>query len=134
MFWFIIWCVFLFTVNRETTPHKKGVKMARQDVIQQQLAAVQTSETQALTDALGAAYDQGATDQKASDGTLTQADLDAAVAAAVDPLNQQIAAFPAQQAAAVSAALDQAVGVVQSEETDLESKIQALKPSAPASQ
>lgn len=84
--------------------------MAKQDVIDSGVANVQAAEVQALKDALSAAYDQGATDQKASDGTLTQADVDAAVKAAVDPLNAQIASDAAaladSQAKAVSAVAD----------------------------
>ena len=80
--------------------------MAKSDTVATQLAAIQTAETQAITDGLGACYDQGAVDQKASDGTLTQADLDAAVAAAVAPLNTQIATLTAQDAADVQALAD----------------------------
>ena len=80
--------------------------MAKSDTVATQLAAIQTAETQAITDGLGACYDQGEVDQKASDGTLTQADLDAAVAAAVAPLNTQIATLTAQDAADVQALAD----------------------------
>lgn len=66
--------------------------MAKSDVVAAQLQAILSAETQAISDGLSACYDQGAIDQKASDGTLTQADLDAAIKAATDPLNAQIAA------------------------------------------
>ncbi len=56
--------------------------MGKSDAVAAGVSAFQTAETQALTDALGNAYDAGATDQKASDGSFTQADIDKAVAAA----------------------------------------------------
>jgi hypothetical protein len=80
--------------------------MAKQDVVSAQLAAIQSAEVQAITDGLGACYDQGAVDQKASDGTLTQDDLDAAVKAATDPLNSQISALQTKDAADVQALAD----------------------------
>lgn len=64
--------------------------MAKQDVVTAGVSAIQSGEVQVYTDQLGIAYDAGAIDQKASDGTLTQGDLDAAVKAATDPLNVQI--------------------------------------------
>ncbi len=80
--------------------------MAKADVVAAQLALVQAAEVQAVSDGLGNCYDQGALDQKASDGTFQQSDIDAAVKAAVDPLNAQIASdatiLAAAQAKAVS--------------------------------
>lgn len=70
--------------------------MGKEDTIAAQKAAITQAQDQALTDGLGACYDQGAQDQKASDGTLTQADIDAAVTAAVSPLNDQITQLQAQ--------------------------------------
>ncbi len=57
--------------------------MAKEDVVAAGVAAVQAADAQALSDQLGIAYDAGALDQKASDGTLSQGDLDAAVSAAL---------------------------------------------------
>ncbi len=66
--------------------------MAKVDVVTAGVTAIQSGEVQLYSDQLGIAYDAGAVDQKASDGTLSQGDLDAAVKAATDPLNAQIAA------------------------------------------
>ncbi len=101
------WFLFLFTTQQEIYSPKKEVShMAKADVVQAQLAAIQTAETQAITDGLGACYDQGAVDQKASDGTLTQADLDAAVKAATDPLNAQIATLQGEVTSEAQALTD----------------------------
>lgn len=62
--------------------------MTRDEVVAEQLSAVQSGQTQLLTDALTKCFDEGE-----SNGTgpgLTQADVDAAVKAAVDPLQAQI--------------------------------------------
>ena len=72
--------------------------MAKSDFIAAQLVSIQAAQAQAISDGLGATWDESATEQKSSDGTLTQADLDAAVAAAVGPLNDQIAALTTQDA------------------------------------
>lgn len=77
--------------------------MVKADVVAAAVISIQGAQSQALSDGLGAVYDQGAVDQKASDGTLTQADLDAAIAAAVGPLNSQIAALQAQDASDIAA-------------------------------
>lgn len=76
--------------------------MAKADVIAAAVVSIQAAEAQALSDGLGSVYDQGALDQKSSDGTFTQADIDAAVAAkgvsdqaAVDALTQQVSALQA---------------------------------------
>lgn len=74
--------------------------MAKQDVVAAGVAAIQSGEVQVYSDQLGIAYDVGASDQKASDGTFQQSDIDAAVKAAVDPLNAQIAQDQADLAAA----------------------------------
>ncbi len=90
--------------------------MSKVDLVAAGLAAVQAGEVQVLSDQLGLMYDAAAQEQKASDGTLTQADLDAAVKAATDPLNAKIAqdatdlaaaqADAATKLAAVQASLD----------------------------
>lgn len=72
--------------------------MARADVQAAGLAAIQAADAQAISDNLGVAYDAGATDQKASDGTFTQADIDAAVAAQAASDNAAIVAAQAAQA------------------------------------
>ena len=72
--------------------------MAKVDVVAAAMQMILTEQNQALTDGLGSAYDGGATDQKASDGSFTQADIDAAVKAATDPLNAQVASITAQDA------------------------------------
>ena len=88
--------------------------MAKVDTVNAQIAAVQAGQLQALTDGLGVCYDQGALDQKASDGTLTQADLDKAVADA----KAADAVILAQAQADGQAAL----AVVQQQLTDMTSK------------
>lgn len=76
--------------------------MAKADVIAAAVVSIQAAEAQALSDGLGSVYDQGASDQKSSDGTFTQADIDAAVLAkgvsdqaAVDALTAQVSALQA---------------------------------------
>lgn len=76
--------------------------MGKADVVAAAVQSVQAAQVQALSDGLGAVYDQGGVDQKASDGTFTQADIDAAVAAkgvadqaAVDALTAQVSALQA---------------------------------------
>lgn len=56
--------------------------MSKVDVVAAGVAAIQSGQAQVLTDQLGLVYDAAALEQKASDGTLSQADVDAAVAAA----------------------------------------------------
>lgn len=68
--------------------------MAKADVVAAQLQAVQSAEAQAVSDGLSACYDQGVADQLAAgggSGQFSQSDIDAAVKAAVDPLNAEIA-------------------------------------------
>lgn len=98
--------------------------MAKEDVVAAQLVAIQAAETQAISAGLGACYDQGALDQKASDGTLSQGDLDAAVAAAVAPLNDQISALTAQDASDKQALVD-AQASAASAIADMQSKLDA---------
>ncbi len=74
--------------------------MSRDQIVADALTAISSGQAQVLTDAVGAAVDASALEQKASDGTLGQGDLDAAVAAAVAPLNAQIAQDATDLAAA----------------------------------
>lgn len=80
--------------------------MSKIDIVAQIKAQIIQGQDQALEAGLEALYDQAAAEQKASDGTLTQADIDAAVKAAVDPLNAQIAELQAQDAADIKAGQD----------------------------
>lgn len=64
--------------------------MSREEIVSKALSDIVTGQAQVLSDVIGAAVDQSAIEQKASDGTLSQGDLDTAVAAAVEPLNQKI--------------------------------------------
>jgi flagellar capping protein FliD len=94
--------------------------------LQQQLADAQA--------AAQAQYDKGFADGKASvTGGFTQADIDAAVKAAVDPLNEQIAAMQSQidsipaQIEVARTELKAAVkSLMQAEELDEESKLDNL--------
>lgn len=72
--------------------------MSKEKIVSDAVSAIQAGEAQVLNDAIGSAVDQAALEQKASDGTLTSSDLDAAVKAATDPLNASIAALQAQLA------------------------------------
>lgn len=114
--------------------------MAKSDVVAAQKAAVLAGQDAALEAGLEACYDQGAVDQKASDGTLTQADVDAAVKAAVDPLNAQIAAdaqalADAQsQAQAAMADLQGKLDAMTAKEQSEEAIVQGLQSSAAAMQ
>ncbi len=121
--------------------------MAKEEVVAAQLAAIQSAQTQALVDGLGAVYDQAALDQKAADGTLSQADVDAAVAAAQAVDAQALADATAQfnsDLAAVQTALDdmtakeameeEAVKAVQASIDSVQASfdaIRALFPAAP---
>lgn len=74
--------------------------MAKADVVAAQKAAVLAGQDASLEAGLEAAYDGGALDQKASDGSFTQADIDAAKAsqlaadqATIDGLTQQVQAL-----------------------------------------
>ena len=76
--------------------------MGKAEAVAAQLAAVLAGQNQALSDGLGACYDAGLADAPAPPpaGGFSQADLDAAVAAAVGPLQAKIS----QDAADLSAA------------------------------
>lgn len=109
-------------------------------LLQDLVASIDALKLQ-LVDAQAAAqanYDKGFADGKASvSGGFSQADLDAAVKAAVDPLNAQIAAMQLQLDG-VQGQIDSAVSqakegvksavsaLVDAEDADLKSKIQSL--------
>lgn len=80
--------------------------MGKAEAVLAQKAALMQAQDAAIDAALGATWDQSAVEQKASDGTLSQADLDAAVKAAVDPLMQQISDLQVKDAADVQAIAD----------------------------
>lgn len=88
--------------------------MSKVDIVSAGVAAIQVGQTQVLTDQLGVVYDAAALEQKASDGTLSQADLDAAVAAAQ--------AVDAQALADAKAASDAALAGLQSQLSVLATK------------
>lgn len=68
----------------------KGENMSqRDDVVAAGVAAVQAGQVAVLSDELGKAFDSG--EAIGTGPGFTQADIDAAVLAAVDPLNAQIA-------------------------------------------
>ncbi len=92
--------------------------MSKTDIVSAQKSAILSGQDAALQAGLEAVYDQAATEQKASDGTLSQSDLDAAVAAAVAPLNQQVADLTAKDASDVAAG--------QAALVDLQGKLDAL--------
>lgn len=69
------------------------------DFVAAQKAAILVGQDAALQSGLDSVWDQAALEQKASDGTLSQGDLDAAVAAAVGPLNEQIGVLQGQVSA-----------------------------------
>lgn len=63
--------------------------MAREDVVQVALDAIQLGQKQVLVDQLNSVFDQG--EAIGTGPGFTQADIDAAVLAAVTPLNDKIA-------------------------------------------
>jgi hypothetical protein len=98
---------------------KRRILMGKVDVVAAQLAAVQQGQTDVLSQALGACFDAGEADGNGPG--FTQADIDAAVAAAVAPLNDQVAALQAQDAADVQVGTDAKAALA-----DLQSKFDAL--------
>lgn len=80
--------------------------MSKEQIVSDAKAALLAGQDAILTQVLGVVADQSALEQKASDGTLSQADVDAAVLAAVTPLNDQIAALQLQDAADIKAGQD----------------------------
>jgi len=100
--------------------------MAKADIVAAQKAAIVSGQDAVLDGALGACYDQGGIDQAAIDNAgVTQDQLNAAVKAATDPLNAQIAQLQAQDASDVKAGQD-ALAQAQSAMADLQSKFDAL--------
>lgn len=97
--------------------------MAKVDVVAAQKSAILAGQDAALEAGLEAVYDQAALDQKASDGTLSQSDVDAAVAAAIAPLNLQIAA-DAQALSDAQAKAASDLAAVQAALADMTSKEQ----------
>lgn len=73
--------------------------MSKDQIVSDAKASLVSGQDLVLSQVLGSVYDLAAQEQKASDGTLSQGDLDAAVAAAVAPLNQQISDLSAKDAA-----------------------------------
>lgn len=68
----------------------------KQDVVSKAVSDFQAAQAQVVQDQFNAFYDAVVADQPAkSGGGFSQSDIDAAVKAAVDPLNQQIAALQA---------------------------------------
>lgn len=112
--------------------------MAKEDVVATQKAAILSGQDAALESGLGAAFDAGEADGNGPG--FTQADIDAAVAAAVDPLNAQIAAdalalSDAQAAADASlAAVNQALADMTAKEQLEEQAVMALQSSVAAVQ
>jgi hypothetical protein len=95
--------------------------MSKDQIVSDAKAALVAGQDALLTQVLGDVADQSALEQKASDGTLSQADVDAAVAAAVGPLNDQIVALQAQDAADIKAGQD-ALAALQVKLDDLAQK------------
>lgn len=80
--------------------------MSMQDVVSAAKAQFVSDQDAAAEKYGEACYNGGVIDDKATQGTLTQADLDAAISAAVAPLNQQISDLTAKDATDVQAAID----------------------------
>jgi hypothetical protein len=96
-------CHFFKMRNKKPTQENK---MSRDQIIADALSAIQAGQAQVLSDSVSAAVDASALEQKSSDGTLSQSDVDAAVAAAVAPLNQQLSDLSAKDALDMQAAVD----------------------------
>lgn len=92
--------------------------MAKQEAVAAMVAAVQAAQLQALTDAGNTLYDQAAADQKASDGSFTQADINAAVSAAQGVDAKALADSQAQAAAALAAVQQQLVAMTAKEQAE----------------
>lgn len=78
--------------------------MAKSDVVAAQKAALIAANDAALDAALGACFDSG--EQDGNGPGFTQADIDSAVASAVQPLNDKIAQDASDLAAAVQVGND----------------------------
>lgn len=94
--------------------------MAKADAVSAAILMIQNEQAQALTDGVGSAYDAGASDQKAADGTGTSPS-DQAV---IDGLNAQVAALTAQDASDVASlrAAQASLASVQQQLSDLSTK------------
>lgn len=97
--------------------------MAKADVVAAAVAAVQSGEAQVLSDQFGSVFDQA--EAQGSGPGFTQADIDAAVKAASDPLNAQVAALQAQDAADVAAG-QQALAQLQTVKDGLQAQFDTL--------
>jgi hypothetical protein len=103
-------------------PTCRRKEMSKSEFVAAQKAAIIAGQDAAIQSGLDSVWDQAALEQKASDGTLGQPDLDAAVKAATDPLNAQIATLQSQisaDAETLKAAQDKAA-------SDLEAVNKAL--------
>lgn len=97
--------------------------MAKADVVSAAVAAVQAGQLQVLNDQFSSVFDQA--EAQGTGPGFTQADIDAAVKAAVDPLNAQIAAITAQDAADVAAG-QQALTQLQAAKDALQAQFDTL--------
>lgn len=86
--------------------------MAKSDVVAAAVAAVQAGELQVLNDQFSSVYDQAVASVPPADAE-EQAKIDAAVAAAVAPLNQQLVDLQVKDDADVKAGQD-ALAILQS--------------------
>ena len=91
--------------------HKQEFTMSKEQIISDAKAAFVAGQDQALSDVLGSVYDQAVASVPPADAD-EQAKIDAAVAAAVEPLNSKIAQDAADLSKAVSDG-QAAVAVVQ---------------------
>lgn len=97
--------------------------MGRDESVAAGVAAVQQGEVDVLTGALQKCFDDG--ESQGTGPGFTQADIDAAVAAATGPLNDQVAALQTQDAADIKAGQD-AVTAAQAITADLQTQFDAL--------
>lgn len=95
--------------------------MSKEQIVADALQAISAGQSQVLSDAIGKAVDQSAVEQKASDGTLSQADLDKAVA---DALAAQ-KVVDDKALADAKAAADAAMADIQKQLSDMSAKEQA---------
>lgn len=105
--------------------------MAKDDAVKTGVAAFQVAVVQVVADQIGAAYDTGATDQKASDGSFTQADIDAAVAAA-QGIDAKELADAQVKASSDLAALQASFDAMAAKDTSLQAQLDAVKSSVAA--
>lgn len=92
--------------------------MSKAQIVADAISAISAGQAQVLNDAIGAAVDAAGVEQKASDGTLTQADLDKAVADATAADAQALADAHAKadaDLAALQVKLDAIITTEQSE-------------------